>query len=126
MVAETPEQVAELKSKHAIEAAAGLATELLDGDAVRRVLPILSPSVLAADWCPLDGYANPLLIGPAYLRAAVRRGAKLHTFTSVTRIEAKESHYVIWAGQESWTAQRVVKRRGAMDCPRRCYGWNQA
>jgi sarcosine oxidase subunit beta len=84
MVAETEEQVAELKAKAEWEAAAGIETELLDGSAARQVLPALGQSVLAATWCPADGYANPLLVTQAYLTAAQRLGAVLRPFTPVT------------------------------------------
>lgn len=84
MVAETEEQAADLKAKGEWEAAAGISTELLDGAAAREVLPALGPTILAATWCPLDGYANPLLVTQAYLAAAQRHGALLRPFTPVT------------------------------------------
>lgn len=84
MVAETEEQAAELKVKAGWEAAAGIGTELLDGSEARQALPILGPTVLAATWCPSDGYANPLLATQAYLSAAQRLGAVLRPDSPVT------------------------------------------
>lgn len=91
MVAETEEQAAELKAKGEWEAAAGIPTELLDGRAAREVLPALGPTVLAATWCPADGYANPLLVTQAYLAAAQRLGAVLRPFTPVTGLARRGS-----------------------------------
>lgn len=84
MVAETEEQVAELKVKAGWEVAAGIGTELLDANEARQALPILGPTVLAATWCPSDGYANPLLVTQAYLSAAQRLGAVLRPYSPVT------------------------------------------
>lgn len=84
MVAETEDQVAELKAKAEWEAVAGIETEVLDGGEARRILPILGPTVLAATWCPSDGYVNPLLVTQAYLSAAQRLGAVLRPFSPVT------------------------------------------
>lgn len=89
MVAETEEQVHELKVKAGWEASAGLDTELLDGDAARRMLPLLGPTVRAATWCQADGYANPLLVTQAYLAAAGRLGATVRTFCPVTALERR-------------------------------------
>ncbi|WP_082166715.1 FAD-binding oxidoreductase [Nocardiopsis sp. RV163] len=89
MVAETPEQREELRTKHVWEQRAGLDTELLDGDAARAALPLLGPTVTAATWCPHDGYANPLKAAPAYLAAAVRLGTRIRAFAPVTGLERR-------------------------------------
>lgn len=86
MVAETPEQVAELESKNQLERSFGLDTELVDGDTARRMLPQLAPSIARANWCRHDGYANPLLITPAFLRSASRQGARILAYSPVESI----------------------------------------
>ncbi|MBD0736725.1 NAD(P)/FAD-dependent oxidoreductase [Streptomyces sp. CBMA29] len=85
-VAETEGQVAELKAKSAWEAAEGIPSELLYGPAAHTALPALGPTVRAVNWCPLDGYANPLLATRAYLAAAGRLGARLLPFSPVTAL----------------------------------------
>ncbi|HEY5836983.1 NAD(P)/FAD-dependent oxidoreductase [Streptomyces sp.] len=112
MVAETAEQELELRHKAAMERDAGIPTELLTGDEARARLPLLSPGVRAATWCPLDGYANPLLITPAYLDAARRRGAELHPFSPVTGISRAGGEYQVRSGDRSWTAPYVVNAAG--------------
>ena len=95
-VAETEDQFEDLRAKHELERAAGLPTELLTGDTARAEMPLLSHSVVAcADWCALDGYANPLLVTPALLRAAARAGAKVHAFSPVTAIEQGAGSYLV-------------------------------
>jgi sarcosine oxidase subunit beta len=112
MVAETEEQLEELRRKHSLEVAHGMATELVGGDEVRREVPQLSRSVLAADYCPLDGYANPLLVTPAYLASATRHGAELHPFTSVQAIERSGGGYLVTAGSKRFSARVVVNVAG--------------
>ncbi|MEV2212415.1 FAD-dependent oxidoreductase [Streptomyces sp. NPDC050997] len=112
MVAETAAQEEELREKHEWERRAGIPTEVLTGDEVRKQLPLLSESVRAASWCPLDGYANPLLITPAYLTAARRLGTQLHAFTPVTGIQRVGDDYKVLSGDRSWTAPVVVNVAG--------------
>jgi sarcosine oxidase subunit beta len=112
MVAESAAQEQELRDKHLLERQAGIPTELLTGDQAREALPLLSERVRAASWCPLDGYANPLLITPAYLAAARRHGARLHPFTPVTGIRRVGGDYQVLSGARSWTAPAVVDVAG--------------
>ncbi|WP_327406185.1 FAD-binding oxidoreductase [Streptomyces sp. NBC_01288] len=112
MVAETAVQEEELREKHEWERKAGIPTEVLTGDEARKQLPLLSDRVRAASWCPLDGYANPLLITPAYLTAARRLGVEVHAFTPVTGIQRVGGDYKVLSGERSWTAPVVVNVAG--------------
>jgi sarcosine oxidase, subunit beta len=112
MIAETPGEVAELHRKHALESAAGLPTELMDGDTARTMLPLLSREVVLADWCGADGYANPLLVTNAYLDAAARLGAVIHPFSPVTAVTRQPTGYVVTAGQQQWSAPVLVNLAG--------------
>lgn len=113
MVAETTEQVAELKDKHEMERRFGLPTSLLDGDEAREMLPLLSDQILAADFCPVDGYANPLLATPAYLAAASRFRARIFPFTPATGISREDSTYLITTPSGEWASPVVVNTAGA-------------
>lgn len=112
MVAETPEQVADLHAKHALERALGIPSEVVSGDDARLEMPELSTSVIAADWCALDGYANPLLVTPAYLRAAQRHGASVYGFSPVTGITRAGDSYVVSSGDRKWSSAAVVDVAG--------------
>ncbi len=83
MVAETGEQVERLEQKVALERAAGLQIELLDRNALRARAPYLSPSILAAAFCPGEGKADPRRSALAYARAAARLGARICSATGV-------------------------------------------
>jgi sarcosine oxidase, subunit beta len=112
MVAETPGEAAELQRKHALESAAGLTTELMDGDTARAAFPLLSREVVLADWCGADGYANPLLVTSAYLDAAARHGAVIRPFSPVTDVTRQRTGYVVTAGQQQWSAPVLVNLAG--------------
>jgi sarcosine oxidase subunit beta len=112
MVAETDEQVEELHHKRALEAAVGLESEIVTGDEARQALPLLSPTVLEADWCPADGYANPLLVTPAFLRVAQRAGAEVRPFTPVTAVARQGSGWLVETARESFAAPYVVNVAG--------------
>lgn len=111
-IAETPEQHAELLEKHEWERAAGLATEVVDGDTARAMLPQLGPTVLAATWCSSDGYANPLLATPAYLDAAVRHGAEVLPFHRVRAVERSGTGWRVTADGITVEAAKVVDVAG--------------
>lgn len=112
MVAETAQQVDELRQKHQMEQQLGLETELVTGDEARQELPLLSDSVLAADWCPRDGYANPLLITPRYLAAAAQHGAYVLAAHPVTAIERVGDQYRVKTPHGSWTSPWVIDAAG--------------
>ncbi|WP_395105521.1 NAD(P)/FAD-dependent oxidoreductase [Actinomadura sp. SCN-SB] len=111
-IAETPGQRAELIAKRAWEERAGLPTEVLDGDAAREALPLLGPTVTAATWCPLDGYANPLLVTPAYLAGAARYGARVYPFSPVRALERSGSGWRVVAERAVVEAAAVVDVAG--------------
>jgi len=113
MVAETPEQVAHLREKWALEARAGIDSTFLPGSEARAAAPYLSEAVLAATYCAEDGYANPLKIVPAYLGAAQRLGLGLECFTQVTAIQRQGSTYRVQASDRAWSAPVVVNAAGA-------------
>lgn len=111
-VAETDEQRAELVAKSRWEAEAGIPTELLDGDAARSMMPQLGSTVLAATWCPVDGYANPLLVTPAYLHAAIAAGARVHTARAVTSLGRTGNGWRVEAGDLVAEAPAVIDVAG--------------
>src|SRR5262249_8481286 len=103
VVAETDAEVEILRAKHILEAQGGIESYLLDAAAVRSELPILSPSVIAADICPEDGYVNPLKVVPALLAAAEREGARMRAASPVTAIDTLTHGYRVRSGDQAWT-----------------------
>ena len=111
-VAETPEEVAELKAKAVWERAAGLPTEVLDGDAARAAMPQLGRTVLAATWCALDGHASSLLATPAYLAGARRAGARVFSNAPVTAIAKRGDTWTVTSAIGTVSAPVVINSAG--------------
>jgi sarcosine oxidase subunit beta len=112
MVGESAADEAELREKLAHEAAYGIRTELLDGDAARAALPLLGPTVRAAVWCADDGYANPLKVTSAYLAAARRAGAQVLEDTPVTGLARHSTGWAVTTPDGGWSAGSVVVTAG--------------
>ncbi|MCE7796285.1 FAD-binding oxidoreductase [Sphingobium sufflavum] len=73
-----PDTAASMEAYAADAARFDLDLEMLSGNALRARFPFLGPEVLAASLSAQDGHANPRLAGPAFARAAQRRGAIIH------------------------------------------------
>ena len=112
MVAETDVEVKDLHLKHGWESAAGIPTEVADGDAARRDTPALGPTVRAATWCDWDGFANPASITPALLSDGARRGVQLLEHTAVTAIRPLDDGWAVTAGANTIHCARVIDVAG--------------
>ena len=88
LVAETAEQLRMLTHKVALERAEGLDTALINGAEARAMCPLLSDSVIGADYCPDDGAANSLLVAPALAHRAAELGARIAPHHEVAAIAA--------------------------------------
>jgi glycine/D-amino acid oxidase-like deaminating enzyme len=88
MVAETQEELKVLQDKDEIENAAGLESFILTGQEMRNFAPFLADDLAGISFCPREGHANPLLVGPTYAFRAVENGAQIRTFCTVESIEA--------------------------------------
>ncbi|MDR3591477.1 MAG: FAD-dependent oxidoreductase [Negativicutes bacterium] len=82
----------------------GLAVDLLDIDAARRIQPAFSPHLAASTFSPMDGRVNPLQLTFGFARAAKRCGAIIRTGAAVQDI-------VINGG----TVDKVVTSAGTVD-----------
>ncbi|MBB4210308.1 glycine/D-amino acid oxidase-like deaminating enzyme [Rhodothalassium salexigens DSM 2132] len=89
MLAETPEDMARLEAKQAVEARWGLDTQMLDQAQVRARLPGVADTVLGAAHCADEGHANPRLTTLAYARRAAERGARFFPHARVTATERR-------------------------------------
>lgn len=112
MVAETEDDLDQLTTKAVWEREIGLRTEILDGDTARAALAALGPTVRAATWCADDGYANPLLAGPAWLRAGARHGVRLRPGCPVTGLRPAGSGWQVDTPQGSISCRWVVNTAG--------------
>lgn len=113
VVAETPAEVERLKLKADIERAAGVDSMVISGSEARRLAPELAGDLLAADYLEFEGFGNPLLVTPAYARAAMKHGARVHLHSQVLAIERRHrGGFAIKTALGDIEAGRVVAAAG--------------
>jgi sarcosine oxidase subunit beta len=73
----------------------GLDLTFLDGpSAVRAVAPEISEAVMAASFCPSDGFADPVAATTAFSKAAQAAGAQIDEGISVDRVVSRNGSAV--------------------------------
>ncbi len=87
MVAETEEDLALLDRKSRLERPFGIETEIVTTRDMLAIAPHLSERLAGAAYCAEEGFANPLLAAPAYVRAAAWHGARVRRHARVVGIE---------------------------------------
>jgi glycine/D-amino acid oxidase-like deaminating enzyme len=114
MVAETEDDVRVLCDKSAYECSVGLRSEVLTGAQLRAREPSLGPTILGASYCADEGFANPLVVAPAYMRRAQALGARLRLHTHVSEIEpARAGEFLVDTSSGPVQARRIVLAAGA-------------
>ncbi|MDP3423173.1 MAG: FAD-dependent oxidoreductase [Burkholderiaceae bacterium] len=89
------------------------AYDILDGDAVRRLLPHTGPDVVGAVYCDRDGHVSPLRLLRALLQAFTQRGGHLVAGARVEHIRAQGGGFDIsLLDGRMFSAQRVVLAAG--------------
>jgi glycine/D-amino acid oxidase-like deaminating enzyme len=113
LVGATAGELAEMEEKAVIERAAGLDVQLLDGRELAHVAPYLATRAAGGALCAVEGKANPLLVAPAYARAAVRAGAIVKAHAGEAMIARDGSDYVVESDVGRHVAHRLVIAAGA-------------
>jgi glycine/D-amino acid oxidase-like deaminating enzyme len=114
MVAETEAELEILRTKVDYERSVGLQTELVGTREMLAHEPCLSSELLGASYCATEGFANPLLVAPAFMRQAQRRGARLSLHTRIEGIEpAADRQFLVNTSRGQILARRIVVAAGA-------------
>jgi glycine/D-amino acid oxidase-like deaminating enzyme len=114
MVAETDRQLRVLERKSEAETAMGVTTEVLSSEDVQRLEPAISPNIVGATYCRTEGFANPMLATAAFLRAAIRHGARVRLHAGVQSIEREpRGGFTVTAGSWRIRASRIIVAAGA-------------
>jgi glycine/D-amino acid oxidase-like deaminating enzyme len=91
-IATRAERVAEFQVLAATARSADLQVEFLSPARLAELCPMLDTAgVMAALWCPTDGYLQPSSLVMAYARAARDRGVTFATHTTVTGLAVARS-----------------------------------
>jgi glycine/D-amino acid oxidase-like deaminating enzyme len=114
MVAETEAELACLRAKVDYERSVGLDTRMVSTSEMLAFEPALSPQLLGASYCPSEGFANTLLVAPAFMRAAEQYGARLALHTRVEGIRpGARRTFQVNTNRGPIEAQRIVVAAGA-------------
>jgi glycine/D-amino acid oxidase-like deaminating enzyme len=114
MVAETEAELAVLRAKVAYENSVGIPTQLLSTREMLEHEPALSGALLGASYCPNEGFANTLLVAPAFVRRAQSHGARLRQHTRVVGIApGPRGTFAVSTSTGPITARRIVVAAGA-------------
>ncbi len=112
LIAETSRQMRDIERKVAIERSIGVESDILDQTDLRGIAPYISPKMVGAQLCRIEGKVNSMLVAPAFARAAVARGAVIKTNAAVTGLEWEDGLFTATTGSEKLTAPRVVLATG--------------
>ena len=109
----TQREVELLHERQTLKAEAGAPITFVSNNALRSAEPNLSHKVLAASYCPEDGYANSSLTGQ-YYRAQLRSNAiPYQERCAVSDISQDASGFAMATPQGTITAKRLLLAAGA-------------
>jgi sarcosine oxidase subunit beta len=113
-LAAAPDVCRRLEAAVALQNTCGVATQLLDAQEARQLVPELETAPFAvAAFNPTDAVVFPWPFLWGYARDALSRGVRIATFTAVTRIEAEGRSFRVETTRGAVRAARVVCCAGA-------------
>ena len=113
MVAEDEGAMRWLAAKVAMENRHGIPSRLIGANDLRSLAPALSPDLLGADFCPGEGYGDPLRGSFALRRLAEKNGARLLASAEVTSLARSGSAWRADTSRGPISAGRIVNAAGA-------------
>ncbi len=113
-IAETPQELDELRRSVAELNACGYTHELMvDAQQAREIAPCLAHHVLGGTWVRDDGHAIPYRAVMAFRTAAQRLGAQFHEATPASSIERVGSQWHVTTPHGVFAAPWLVNAAGA-------------
>lgn len=113
MVADSEAGMRFLEQKIALERQYGIEAEILDARGLLALSPHLSPRLLGAEYCPMEGKINPLRATYAVMRLAYAQGARFQRSSNVTAIARERAGFTVNTTRGRIRAQVVVNAAGA-------------
>ncbi len=113
IIMETEEEIQFVREFSEAQIKCGLPIEFLDREGLRKLQPNLSPHILGASFCPIDGEVYPFSVAFALLRAIRLHGGRIYTHTTVQgfHLEAGQIGHVI-TNRGLIKASKVVSAAG--------------
>ena len=112
MVAEDEGAMCWLAAKVAMENRHGIASRLIGADELRAIAPALSPTLVGADFCPGEGYGDPLRGSFALRRLAEQSGVRLLQGAEVTALAGIGNIWNVETSRGPIRAGRIVNAAG--------------
>ncbi len=112
MVAEDEGGMLWLAAKVAMENRYGIASRLIGANELRVLAPSLAPGLLGADFCPGEGYGDPLRGSAALRRLAEAAGARLVPAAEVQALSRDGNAWLAQSTLGPIRAGRVVNAAG--------------
>lgn len=106
-----------LTERMTLKREAGADIRLVTGDALHAAEPLLSCKVVAASYCPEDGYANASLTGQYYRTSLRQAGISYREHAQVSEISKAGQQFELVTPQGTVTARRLLLATG---------GWTRA
>jgi len=116
MVADSEAGLRFIEAKAQLERRHGIEAHVIDGAELRRLSPALSPSLLGAELCPMEGKINPLRATYAVAARAQQRGARFVRGCNVQAIErlpGDGAGFLLATSRGTVRARRLVNASGA-------------
>lgn len=112
-LAETKEQLKELKEEAALHKEWGLFVELLTPEDLKEFAPYIGPTVMGAAYSPEEARSNPLTASLLLARAAQKKGARFQLHEEVLGIEEKrDGTFLITTQLATYRAHKLLNTAG--------------
>ncbi|MBS0560862.1 MAG: FAD-dependent oxidoreductase [Proteobacteria bacterium] len=112
MLAETPEQLAWLRRKSAMENRWGTESHVLGANELRDLAPEISERMVGADFVPAEGYGDPLRGTQALLTLCRRAGVRFLRGAEVQALERDGAAWRVTTSAGAIVAGRIVDAAG--------------
>ncbi len=113
MVAETEAHMRFLEEKTRVERENGIDCHVIGAEDLRQLEPALSPLMIGASYCPMEGKINPLVATRHVHDGAVAAGARVLDRTEVLSIRREDTGFIIDTSRGALRAGRIVNAAGA-------------
>ena len=112
-VAETGEGAARLRDDAGAQRGQGVPIEHIDGDEARARAPYLSATVIAANYCPVDGHNDALTATMTVARAARQAGARLARGVEAVAIaRERDGSFIVRTTDGAISCRRLILTAG--------------
>ncbi|MGH7104286.1 MAG: FAD-dependent oxidoreductase [Acetobacteraceae bacterium] len=112
MVAEDEADMRWLEAKVAMERRHGLESRLIGANELRTLAPALAPGLIGADFCPGEGYGDPLRGSAVLRRLAAEAGARLIAGAEVKALSRQGGAWQAETTSGPIRADRIVNAAG--------------